>query len=478
MLEVKCSLPLAAGRAQRLEIRYYLPTQLQVDERSLPRERLLAGMVTHTRYQVRREGMALLASQDGSNPLVRLERLGTGGGKADSGKGGSDEGGSGKGAGGTGRTRPDPVDGIHEVKMFCNIFHSALKDELRSAEHPSSAIVQGRGVLSRFMKASRDVDLSRRVVQRAREYLIRTTARRLAHYIIDGRVDTAPLQEWLDELYEVGGGYDIDPLEEGHRAVMRDSALKKWVQSVLYLDVEESRNNERFFHVLAGVAAGAAMAFAVAATLFAEQRWAGGSLPWAIALVGAYIVKDRIKEMLRGALVRLVPGIVQDRVNFVYERVAIRRRRAVKGRIPTKRVRIARKVSLVRYPDDIRYRESEGWRAIDVQTRFHLKRRRIRRRRRVDAMAEIVRLDTSDWTTRMDRPWKEWPVKTEEGTLALRRIPRLYKVYVQVTVGIGRGSRDLRRRSPEERARTRWYSVTASRDRISSVKLLQSSPFR
>jgi hypothetical protein len=473
MLEVKSSLPLAAGPAQRLDLRIFLPTQLQVDQRSLPRERLLAGMVTHTRYQVRREGLALLGSDDPENPLVRLASPGI-----------------------------SPVVREYEVRMFCNIFHSSLKDELRSAESFSPAVGRARSVVTRFLTVAEDPAMPERIARRATEYLLCTSARRVAHHILalqqTGQPDaegdgpstvtaaTAVLQEWLDELYEIGRRYDIDPLEEGHRAVMRDSALKKWVQSVLYLDVEESRRNDQVFHVFAGLAAGTAMAFAVAATVFAEQRWAGGSLPWAIALVGAYIVKDRIKEMLRGTLVRLVPGIVQDRVHVVYEggngTGGLERAPATarKGQTGTSRRRkIARKVALVRYPDEVRYRDSVGWRSLDLQTRFTLKRRRIRKHRRVDAVVEIVRLDTSDWTTRMDREWKEWPVREADGTLALRRIPRLYKVYVQVTVGVGRGSRDLRRarRLPDD-VRTQWYSVTASRDRVSSVKRLDRDPFR
>ncbi len=460
MLEVKSSLPLAAGPAQRLDIRIYLPTQLQVDQRSLPRERLLAGMVTHTRYQVRREGLALLASDDPENPLVRL-------------------------------ALPDltPAAREYEVRMFCNIFHSSLKDELRSAESDSPAMAQARSVVNRFLTVVENSDVPERIARRATEYLLTTSARRVAHHILAGADGAAgdgvapgpgaELRQWLDELYEIGGRHGINPLEEGHRAVMRDSALKKWVQSVLYLYVEESRRNDQIFHILAGLAAGTAMAFAVAATVFAEQRWAGGSLPWAIALVGAYIVKDRIKEMLRGTLVRLIPGIVQDRVNLVYESgEGVGGLEKGSGKASRRR-KIARKVALVRYPDEVRYRDSVGWRSIDVQTRFTLKRRRIRKHRRVDAMVEIVRMDTTDWTTRMDREWKEWPVREADGTLVLRRIPRLYKVYVQVAVGVGRGSRDLRRkrRHPDE-LRTQWYSVTASRDRVSSVKRLNRSPFR
>ena len=437
MVEVKARFPLQAGAAQRLNLRFFLPTQLQIDERSLPRDRFLAGMLTHTRYQVRREGMALLASDHPENPLVRL---------AD----------------------PETADAEYEIRMFCNLFHSALKDELRSPENHSAAVAQARIVLARFLEIADTSAVDADDRTRARQYLLSTTARRLAHHILSGSPGEDEMRAWLDELYRQGESYGIDPLEQSEAAVMRDSALKKWVQSVLYLDVQESRRNDRIFHVTAGIAAGIAMTVAVTATIFAESRWAGGSLPWAIALVGAYIVKDRIKEMLRGGLIRLLPGVVQDRVHLVFEGDG---------------TKVVRKVALVRYPVDEHSRNSERWRSVDLQKRLTLKRRAIRRHRRVDAIVEIVRLETSDWTMRMDRAWKEWPVRQDDGTLALQRIPRLYEVFVQVNTGVGRGSRESalrrwnRRRRGIPKSRSQWYAITASRERISSVERLPGSPF-
>jgi hypothetical protein len=59
----------------------------------------------------------------------------------------------------------------------------------------------------------------------------------------------------------------------------------------------------------------------------------------------------------------------------------------------------------------------------------------------------------------------------------------LYEVFVEVTTGVGRGSREpalrrwLRRRRHEGEPRSQWFSITASRERISSVERLTGSPF-
>jgi hypothetical protein len=137
----------------------------------------------------------------------------------------------------------------------------------------------------------------------------------------------------------------------------------------------------------------------------------------------------------------------------------------------------------MRYPSETHYRESESWRSVDLQKRMTLKRGVIRRHRRVDAIVEIIRLETSEWTMRMDRAWKEWPVRREDGSLALQRIPRLYEVFVEITTGVGRGSREStlrrwrRRRRGGGEPRSQWFSITASRERISSVERLDGSPF-
>lgn len=424
IVEVKARFPLDRGARQRVDLDLFLPEQLRIDADSVPRGRVLAALLTHTRYQVRREGMSLLDSDDPDNPLVRIAS-----GESD-------------------------LD--YEVRMFCNLFHSAIKDELRSALPSTNPIDRPRRVLARFQAVTDPVRADDRTeaIPRGWTYLLTSTARRLAYRIHDirygendsSRSSNGALVEWLDKLIARGKELGFDPLQADADAVNRDSALKKWVQSLLYLDVRESKSRDRWFQVIAGVAAGIAMTVAVLATVFAEQRWAGGSLPWAIAAVGAYIVKDRIKEMLRRGLVHLVPGLVQDRIDVVRDTdVGI----------------VARKDIVIRYPVETRSIESESWRPVSIQKRFRFRVSRIISvHRRVDAIIEIMRLDVGEWLSRMDRSWKVWPVRNDRDEIELRHVPRRYTLFARLGA-----------------VQPRWYQIAATRERVISVTEIDGSPF-
>ncbi|MEX2441970.1 MAG: hypothetical protein WD492_00080 [Alkalispirochaeta sp.] len=455
MIEVKARFPLAGGKRRRLDLFAYSPVQLQINQRSLPRERFLSGVISHARYQVRREGLDILTSDDSDNPLWRLERAG----------------------------ERDPS---YEIRMVCNLFHSAFKEELRDAVSAGGGLDQvvtrGRTVLNR---CERVLARFEECAQPAREYLWGTTARRVARTILSeeskrassgegaaagvttvggvaeaGASTAAPvggvtardrelLREWLRELEETAERWGVVTLHADPEQVARDAELKKWVQSILYLPGRESNRNQRVFQAIAAVAAGLAMTVAVVATVFAEARWSGGSLPWALALIGAYIVKDRVKEGTRAVLVRRVPGLVQDRVTLLSE--------PDDGvRSPRRRV-VARRVAVLRFPD-----APGGWSCVQLQKRFTFRLRRMSRHRRVDAVVEVLRVDVSDWLQRMDRAWKYWPRRTDAGELELASVSREYTLYAQVDI---------------DGTETDWYRITATRQEITDITALPEAPF-
>lgn len=468
MIELKARLPLSAGARQRLDLFFYLPEQLQLDARTLPRDRFLSGVVTHSRYQVRREGLDILTSTDDDNPLVRITAL-----LDDAGYDAE----AGAEAGGGGNTGDTPADAdrirecIYELRMAGNLFHSAFKDELRAAaEAPPVAAVVDRAdaalaavgtVCRRILDGSGASPSSecRQAVVRMREYVWSTTIRRTARTILDGDLspeDTATLRPWLRRLEDQAADWGFEPLAGTTDTLRRDGELKRWIQSILYLPARGSRRNDRVFQVVAAVAAGLAMTVAVLATVFANSRWAGGSLPWAIALVGAYIVKDRIKEGVRVILVRRVPGLVQDRVTLLSEPVdvALRHTGGTARRVPSVRRRtIGRKVAMLRFVD-----APAGWTGVQLQKRFRFRMRRVRRHRRANAVVEIIRIDVGDWLARLDREWKYWPVRGADGSLRLARVPREYDFYAAVRQG----------------EMWRWYRIRATREAV--VGIAPSSP--
>lgn len=98
----------------------------------------------------------------------------------------------------------------------------------------------------------------------------------------------------------------------GEFFLYREGVLKKWAQSSTYMSVARSKTTAQISHILAGLAAAIAMLFAVSAMFLAERLFVSYSLPWAILIIVSYMFKDRIKEIVRGILLRWQPKLVAD----------------------------------------------------------------------------------------------------------------------------------------------------------------------
>lgn len=81
--------------------------------------------------------------------------------------------------------------------------------------------------------------------------------------------------------------------------VHRQSALKKFMSSVLFLDIRREAEGRGIAHIFAGVAAGVAMLFSTIAAIWSQEVYGLNSFPFVMALVVSYVFKDRIKEWLR-----------------------------------------------------------------------------------------------------------------------------------------------------------------------------------
>ncbi len=104
-----------------------------------------------------------------------------------------------------------------------------------------------------------------------------------------------------EQAHRNGAGYDsiIDGVRGSARYVHRNSALKKFMSSVLFLDMTKQTVGRRITHIGAGVAAAVAMLFSTIAAIWSQNRYGINSYPFVVALVISYVFKDRIKEWLR-----------------------------------------------------------------------------------------------------------------------------------------------------------------------------------
>ncbi|PIE20353.1 MAG: hypothetical protein CSA66_00565 [Proteobacteria bacterium] len=139
------------------------------------------------------------------------------------------------------------------------------------------------------------------------------------------RAGGSPLSEVRDRLadvatdeyrYRQGRGYPSKAVagEANEALPFRRRLLKRITSSVLFLDSEYEPGGELQRDLIAGVAAAAAMLFAVLVAIWAQVHWGALSATFAAVMVVAYIVKDRIKERGKRYLGRRLAGRLPDYV--------------------------------------------------------------------------------------------------------------------------------------------------------------------
>jgi hypothetical protein len=103
----------------------------------------------------------------------------------------------------------------------------------------------------------------------------------------------------LDErAHRRGFGHESLPAVEGgnETLVYRLGLLKKFVMSVLFLEITRDRDGHGTANFVAALAAGLAMLLATVGSIFVQTRYAMNTLPFVLALTLGYMAKDRVKE--------------------------------------------------------------------------------------------------------------------------------------------------------------------------------------
>ncbi len=95
--------------------------------------------------------------------------------------------------------------------------------------------------------------------------------------------------------------------------------LKRYVSSALYLSVRRDKTGQMAMDFIGMAAAAFAMLFATVALLVIQELWAASlSSAFLTAMVLAYVIKDRIKELGKRRLGRRLKGIMADHRVHIY----------------------------------------------------------------------------------------------------------------------------------------------------------------
>jgi hypothetical protein len=217
------------------------------------------------------------------------------------------------------------------------------------------------------------------------------------------------------------------------RAVLHESLLKKWSQGALYMSSEQLATSRGIGHIVAGIAAAAAMSFAVAATFLATHLFPANSVPWALMVVASYIFKDRIKETLKVSLSRFFPLLFFDRSGRLNDPSI---RRSVGTSRETVRFCAAadcpRDVAALRNADDNPFRDVMPPESVIHYNKIvRLRPARLRTAHAsLDSITEILRMKIDPWLREMDDPVSRRRVLRGDAiaTVTARRVYRVHMV--------------------------------------------------
>lgn len=356
----------------------------------------------------------------------------------------------------------------YELRLLTNIYHAQiqetqrlLRDLVENNDHPADIVERLKTFLSdidAFLKTFRAIrpaffdprisDLMRESLRRADEaislstektqYLLYDTCRKHAELekatsILDQRLS-------LEQEYRSSLGYPT-VIDEGDAVaneyyIYRDGMLKKWAEGCMFLNRAPARITFHLLQVLMSIAAATAMAVALIATFFTTRWFPAYSIPWAILIVVAYIVKDRLKDILRHIFIAHMPRLVADEIDDLIDPRANRKIGSNRAR-----VRFCRPSALPSSVQQLRNIKSSVFaNLIPPEDVIHFHKDIcldsalfIDQSKRLESLTEIMRLKLDSWLANMDDPFNIVSCIVN-GKLTNVKVDRVYHVNMIISL--------------------------------------------
>ena len=350
----------------------------------------------------------------------------------------------------------------YHLKMFAAIFKSAFRDQtahltaVRSLDSANYLVEDFVGSTRLVLKKFRDLyriidvptvsDKTRTYFHLCDEFMSHVVELRTIRIIrqidssINSKAYAAIREDFLklimdERKYKLSMGYGVvnDKPEHDRELVLHHGMLKKFIESDLYIRLDKKKDGVAVEQIYYSIAAGVAMIFATAVAWHTQVKYGNITWPLFVVLVVSYMLKDRIKDLLRYYFAHRLGDKYYDKkasVTIGKHRVGEIREGfdfISESKIPTK-------------VKDMRERSS----SVEDESRiFEEKVLLYRKKVSIDDVAlaanadypmrginEIMRLHLNRFTHKMDNP--EVPIDTvdESGTLRRLKVQKIYYVNI------------------------------------------------
>ena len=216
----------------------------------------------------------------------------------------------------------------YHLKMFAAIFKSALRDQaahlrsVRSLETAGYLVEDYVGSASLVLHKFRDLyqiidvptvpEKTRGLFRLCDEFMSHVVELRTIRIIraIDASFNAAAYARIREQFmslimsehnYKVSQGYGVMKNEEVYdrELIYHRGMLKKFIESELYIHLDKKKDGVALEQIYYSLAAGVAMIFATGVAWHTQVKYGNITWPLFIVLVVSYMLKDRIKDLLR-----------------------------------------------------------------------------------------------------------------------------------------------------------------------------------
>lgn len=436
----------------------FLPASLNVDADTYPRQDFYADIHNYVRLKTPVFGLEEILATD-SSPLIKLERC-------------SAEG-----------PALDESEIVYQAKLLSCIFRGALRRFVTTvgsacqdlcAEYSDASLQEGlasevrasmRGIvqmLERFRAFTRNLLSRQSIEERTRaslrlvdEYMSLSVEQLVRKAVTS--MDQLPRSGIYVELRKEMMGQIIQ--EENHRKenklrsvlsptgdneeyMQRIGFLKKFCTNILFLAARYERGIG-WEELLFAIAAGLAMAFATAVAFWAQSRFSQASLNFFLIIVIGYMLKDRIKELLRRVLHSVAKKRLFDRTTVITEPVTKKRLGICREKVDYATTsHVPEEISSLRRTDDF-ITVSQGELAetvIHYQKQIVLKSEFLPKRAAVSGVTDIIRLNIDRLLRDMDDPeYAMEYVDLEDFSVGHIRAAKRYQVDIAFRFSVDQG---------------------------------------
>lgn len=218
---------------------------------------------------------------------------------------------------------PDEENFDYHIKLFGAIYKSALRDYVKlivgrgEAEYVEQKSVEMVKYLKIILERFRSLpSLSKgddshhlQLFALSDEYICRQTELRLTRVLAKTEqmgltAVSEAIQSFMacEKEYKVSRGFeslDENDSRKNGKLLFRYGLLKKFTESELYIHLKKKRDGFAVEQIYYSLAAGLAMIFATSIAWAFQIRYGNITMPLFVALVISYMLKDRIKELMR-----------------------------------------------------------------------------------------------------------------------------------------------------------------------------------